>query len=32
MSEADLELLQRVRSGKYADADIDPFEDWHFDQ
>jgi ribosome biogenesis protein ERB1 len=25
-------MLQRVRSGKYADPEIDPFEDWHFDQ
>lgn len=26
LSKADLDLLQRVRSGKYADADIDPFD------
>ena len=26
LSKADLELIQRIRSGKYADADIDPFD------
>lgn len=32
LSEADLEMIKRVREGKYADADIDPFADWEFDQ
>lgn len=26
LSKADLELIQRVRSGVYADKDVDPFE------
>ena len=26
LSKGDMELLQRVRSGKYADKDIDPFD------
>jgi ribosome biogenesis protein ERB1 len=26
LSKADMELIQRVRSGKYADADIDPYD------
>ena len=26
LSKADMELIQRVRSGKFADADIDPFD------
>ena len=26
LSKADLELIQRVRQGKFADADIDPFD------
>ena len=30
LSEADLELIRRVRTGKFADADIDPYE-WNFD-
>jgi ribosome biogenesis protein ERB1 len=25
LSKADLELIQRIRSGKYADKEIDPF-------
>ncbi len=25
LSQADLELIQRIRSGKYADPEIDPF-------
>lgn len=31
LSQADLELLQRIRSGKFADASIDPYEDWNFE-
>lgn len=26
LSKADLELIQRVRSGQYADKDLDPFD------
>lgn len=29
LSRADLELIQRVRQRKFADANIDPFEDWN---
>lgn len=30
LSKGDLDLLQRIRSGKYADADIDPY-DFHME-
>jgi hypothetical protein len=30
LSKADLELIQRIRSGKYADKDVDPF-DFYFE-
>lgn len=30
LSEADLELLQRVRTGQFADKDVDPFRWDHF--
>lgn len=26
LSRADLELIQRVRAGQFADADLDPFD------
>ena len=31
LSKADLELIQRIRSGNYADKTIDPFEDWNYE-
>ena len=31
LSKADLELIQRIRSGRYAEKSIDPFEDWNFE-
>lgn len=30
LSEADLEMLKRVREGKFADPNIDPFEDFDY--
>ena len=31
LSKADLELIQRVRQGKFADKSIDPFEDFNYE-
>ena len=31
LSQADLELLRRVRQGKFADAEIDPFEPFNYE-
>lgn len=31
LSKGDLELLKRVRDGKYEDSNIDPYADWDYE-